>query len=375
MKINDGVLKNVEKAIFSLRSLYRARGYSQYKMSKFEEYDLYAENKNFLVSDSIITFTGMGGKLMALKPDVTLSIVKSTKDAEGTVNKVYYNENVYRTRGGDRDFSEIMQAGLECIGDIDDYYLSEVLMLAAESLEIISPDFVLDISHLGIVAEAIDRLGVTVSGRAQILSAIEDKNLHSALAVCEEEGVAKEKTELLKAVISCCGEPEKVLSELDPLLGDGSGRDAANELRRLLSMLGDSVPRDKIRIDFSVAGDMNYYSGIVMSGFIRGISKSVLSGGQYDNLLRKMGRRSGAVGFALYLDLLEELEDDRDEYDVDALIIYDENTDICALRSAADKLSASGMSVTAQKNIPEKMRYKQLMKITESGVEIIEQHA
>ncbi len=375
MKINDGVLKNVEKAIFSLRSLYRARGYSQYKMSKFEEYDLYAENKNFLVSDSIITFTGMGGKLMALKPDVTLSIVKSTKDAEGTVNKVYYNENVYRAEGGDRDFSEIMQAGLECIGDIDDYYLSEVLMLAAESLETISPDFVLDISHLGIVAEAIDRLGVTAGGRAQILSAIADKNLHSALAVCAEEGVAKENTELLKAVMSCYGEPEKVLSELDPLLGDGSGRDAANELKRILSMLGDSVPRDKIRIDFSVAGDMNYYSGIVMSGFIRGISKSVLSGGQYDNLLRKMGRRSGAVGFALYLDLLEELEDDRAEYDVDALIIYDENTDISALRSAADKLSASGMSVTAQKNIPEKMRYKQLMKITESGVEIIEKHA
>ncbi|MBQ8207470.1 MAG: ATP phosphoribosyltransferase regulatory subunit [Clostridia bacterium] len=375
MKINDNMLSATEKAIFALRSLYRSRGYSQYKMSKFEEYDLYAENKNFLVSDSIITFTGMGGKLMALKPDVTLSIVKSTNDAEGTVNKVYYNENVYRAKGGDRDFGEIMQAGLECIGEIDDYSLSEVLMLAAQSLGMISEDFVLDISHLGIVAEAIDILGVTVSGRAQILSAIADKNLHSALAVCSEEGVEEEKTKLLRALITCYGEPEKVLSELDPLLSDGNGRAAAEELKRLFLMLGNSVPRDKIRIDFSVAGDMNYYSGIVMSGFIRGISKSVLSGGQYDNLLRKMGRRSGAVGFALYLDLLEELEVDREEYDVDALIIYDENTDICALRNAADRLSAQGMSVTAQKNIPEKMRYKQLMKITESGVEIIEGHA
>ena len=75
MKINDSVLSPIEKAVFCLRELYRSCGYSQYKMSKFEEYDLYAENKNFLISDNIITFTGNGGKLMALKPDVTLSIV------------------------------------------------------------------------------------------------------------------------------------------------------------------------------------------------------------------------------------------------------------------------------------------------------------
>ena len=70
MKINDNVLSPIEKAVFCLRSLYRTYGYSQYKMSKFEEYDLYARNKSFLISDNIITFTGNGGKLMALKPDV-----------------------------------------------------------------------------------------------------------------------------------------------------------------------------------------------------------------------------------------------------------------------------------------------------------------
>lgn len=370
MKINDSMLSATEKAVFGLRSLYRSRGYSQYKMSKFEEYDLYAENKSFLVSDSIITFTGSGGKLMALKPDVTLSIVKSTKDVPGTVSKVYYNENVYRAKDGDRDFGEIMQAGLECIGDIDDYSISEVIMLASESLGMISEDYVLDISHLGIVSDAIDRLEVSVTGAAKILSAIADKNLHSAMAVCEEENVPEEKRELLRAIISSHGEPMAVLDSLDGMLGEG-GKAAANELKRLLSMLGDSVPTEKIRIDFSVAGDMNYYNGVVMSGFIRGISKSVLSGGQYGNLLRKMGRHSRAIGFALYLDLLEELEGEMDEFDVDALILYDENTDISALRRAADGLAKSGMSVSAQRFKPEKLRYKKLMKLTERGVEEI----
>jgi len=75
--ISASVLKNDEKAIFRLRELYSKYGYSRYKVSKFEEYDLYAHNKSFLVSENVLTFTDTDGRLMALKPDVTLSIVKN----------------------------------------------------------------------------------------------------------------------------------------------------------------------------------------------------------------------------------------------------------------------------------------------------------
>ena len=97
----DLVLKNEERVLFNLRALYQRYGYAQYKMSKFEEYDLYVRNKDFLVSDHMITFTDTNGKLMALKPDVTLSIIKNTQDVSDAVEKVYYNENVYRVSRGD----------------------------------------------------------------------------------------------------------------------------------------------------------------------------------------------------------------------------------------------------------------------------------
>lgn len=92
-------IKNDEEAILKFKNLYKKFGYRQYKMNKFEEYDLYAENKNFLLNSNIITFTDLNGKLMALKPDVTLSIAKNVKETEGT-QKLYYNENVYRARKG-----------------------------------------------------------------------------------------------------------------------------------------------------------------------------------------------------------------------------------------------------------------------------------
>ena len=58
------VLRGDERVALELRTLYGSRGYSQFKMSKFEEYDLYVRNKDFLISDSVITFTNPDGKLM-----------------------------------------------------------------------------------------------------------------------------------------------------------------------------------------------------------------------------------------------------------------------------------------------------------------------
>ena len=77
--MTDAAMKR-EGAVSRLRALYGRYGYSQYRMRKFEEYDLYVRNKSFLISDHIITFNQPGGKLMALKPDVTLSIVKNSKE-------------------------------------------------------------------------------------------------------------------------------------------------------------------------------------------------------------------------------------------------------------------------------------------------------
>lgn len=79
-----------------LNRLYEQYGYRKFKMSRFEDYDLYAQNRDFLRQDRIITFTDADGALKALKPDITLSIMKSNG---GDSEKVYYNENVCREVG------------------------------------------------------------------------------------------------------------------------------------------------------------------------------------------------------------------------------------------------------------------------------------
>ena len=301
MNIDINVLKNDEKAIFTLRTLYQKFGYKQYKMSKFEEYDLYVRNKNFLVSDNIITFTDTDGKLMALKPDVTLSIIKNTDDSAGKVQKVYYNENVYRVSKGTESYKEIMQAGLECIGDIGETDIYEVIMLACESLKSISGDYVLDISHLGIVSETIASLGLSGKAEKMLIKCISEKNIDEIRKICNSEGANPEKLEKL---ISMYGDSEKVIAELKSFVQGES----LNQLETVTCKLLEKGY--KVRIDFSVINDMSYYNGFVFKGFINGVSAGVLSGGQYDNLMLKMRKKSKAIGFAVYLDMLERMETD-----------------------------------------------------------------
>ena len=176
MELDFNILRSGEQTIFRLRSLYERYGYRRFKMSKFEEYDLYVRNKDFLVSDRMITFTDARGVLMALKPDVTLSIIKNTRDNEKGPRKVYYNETVYRTGKSNETFQEIVQTGLECIGDLDLYHIYEVIALAVESLAEISPDYVLDVSHMGLVSGFIEAAGVPLSDYAEIMSAVREKN-------------------------------------------------------------------------------------------------------------------------------------------------------------------------------------------------------
>ena len=347
MKFTDMGKSGGERALYSLKSLYEGYGYSHYKMSKFEEYELYVRNKSFLVSDHIITFTDVGGSLMALKPDVTLSIVKNSPEIESGVRKVYYNENVYRVPKGALSFKEIMQAGLECIGQIDKYSVAEVLTLAVKSLESVSGDYVLDVSHMGILSALIEEIGLSAKGKEALIACIGEKNIHGIDAVCASE--EKDAT-LIKRLIAMKGDYKEMLDILD---GTACYADAC-ELAEILSAVGG-----KVRVDFSVTDDMKYYSGIVFKGFIKGIPTSVLSGGRYDNLMKKMGKSSGAIGFAVYLDLLGELENTAPEFDGDMLVLYDANTDVKALLTLANKLASEGKTVATLTAAPERKKYKE----------------
>lgn len=371
MLSDERIIKNDERAIFSLRSLYSRYGYSQFKMSRFEEYDLYVKNKDFLVSDEVITFTDRSGRLMALKPDVTLSIIKNSVDKKNCVQKVYYNENVYRVSKGTHSFKEIMQAGLECIGDLHSYDIAEVVLLAVKSLALISDKYVLDISHMGLVAAILESSGLSHDGKAKAHTCLHQKNSHELRAICESENIAQESTSKLCALVENCGEIATVLSAISPMLTSDREKDAFEEFSTLCNIIEKSGYASSVTVDFSVGNDMKYYSGVVFKGYLEGIPTSILSGGQYDKLLKKMGRTSGAIGFALYLDLLERMDNTSNDYDIDTVLIYTEGTDPLTLTKAVEDISKE-TSVLVCTEKPKGVSSRRILALTDGRIETLE---
>ena len=187
-------LQPKERASFALRSLYETAGCRKYHMGRFEEYSLYQENRSFLSSEQVITFTDLDGRLLALKPDVTLSIAKTAQPAPGETLRYYYHENVYRPSAESHTFKEISQMGLELLGAVGEAEVQQAVCLAAQSLAALGAEWVLEVSHMGYLFGLFDALGVPEAARAQLLETASNfihqppEKLAAALDSCIQTG-------------------------------------------------------------------------------------------------------------------------------------------------------------------------------------------
>ena len=313
MEINEAILEEKERTGFLLRELFHRHGFSRYRMGKFEEYDLYSRNKDFLMSDGVITFTDTGGRLMALKPDVTLSMVKNLRDCGEGLQKLYYHENVYRVSAGADGFREETQVGVECMGRVDGKVISEVLRMAAESLATLSPSYVLEISHLDLLSALVDGVALDDGMRKSILACAGEKNLHGISEICRAAGLHPGAEEGLLALLGTYGPPRAILPTIRQIAAANGCAEAAQSLSQSVAGFMGTEAEEKIWIDFSATGDLKYYNGIAFKGFLRGIPDPVLSGGQYDALMRRMRRKDRAIGFAVFLNRLDRLTEKGEE--------------------------------------------------------------
>ena len=130
---------------------------------------------------------------------------------------------------------------------------------------------------------------------------------------------------------------------------------AVQELENILRCLKIGGNEEKVNLDFSIVNDMDYYTGIIFQGFINGVPSSILSGGRYDNLLRKLGKDADAIGFAVYLDLLERFDSKEKEYGVWIHSCFMRRARMWRLMAqAAQMLTDNGQSVLVQRKIRER---------------------
>ena len=303
----ERALRPEERLSARLRALYGAWGYAPYKVGRFEEYELYMRNKSFLTDERVLAFADTDGKLMALKPDITLSVVKNTREEDMPL-KIAYAESVYRVPRGAQGFREIMQAGVEAIGELSPWDFCEVLLLAAASLRLIRPEgWQMDVSDMGIIAAVLSGAALTAQEQAELLFEIRSKNAQGLSQRCEALGVREETRRQLLALVEISGALLPALQQLEAAGLPDACRPPMEALRAF-GEAANALDLGRISRDFSAASDMRYYNGVLFAGFVDGVHTSVRSGGRYDPLMARMGKRGKAIGFAVYLDQAAALE-------------------------------------------------------------------
>lgn len=347
MKLNIDRLPKEEELPLKLRSLYERYGYARYRMGKFEPYDLYMENKQFLKSEGIITFTDATGRLMALKPDVTMSIVKNVGADDGS-RKYYYNENVFRIEQGGREYREIRQMGVEYIGADTAYAEAEVVKLAVDTLSEISAEYTLDISHMGFISGLLIALGIEGEAADETLAALKRKDAGTLARIAGERSLGLREKDAFTALARFRQPLGEAVGALTGLALSPEMEDAAAELAVLSETLTAFGCAEGVHVDFSVINGLDYYNGLVYRGYVREAPRAVLAGGRYDNLLRRFGKPQGAAGFALYLGELDRMLYEPREYDADVLLVYGGASPARVALEAA-RIAGGGESVRAER--------------------------
>lgn len=323
-----------------LNGLYQQYGYRKFKLTKFEPYDLYADNRDFLNTNQLITFTDLDGSLLALKPDVTLSIVKSNA---GGAEKVYYNETVYRPK--DNHYREILQSGVECLGSIDVYAEAEVIALAAKSMALISDNFVIRVSDAAFLNQMFDSMELSAGTVKEVLGLLSMKNSAGLDRLVERGVMTKASAANLKGIIDMYLPFREGVETITRLAFSNAAARTAEHLGELADVLQSFGVLPHIYLDFSLVNSLDYYQGIMFQGAAEEIPFTVLNGGRYDRLPEKMGKRIGAIGFALYLDTVENYRKQKKEFDVDYLITYEDDDDFCQLAAVVERMTACGVRV------------------------------
>ncbi|MDR2132451.1 MAG: ATP phosphoribosyltransferase regulatory subunit [Clostridiales Family XIII bacterium] len=294
-----------------LRGIFEKRGYREVRTPGLEFYDVFSSKAAYYRPESMYKLTDDRGRLMAVRPDSTIPIARMTATklkGSALPIRIYYAQQVFRRQPelrGKR--AEIMQMGVELIGDSSFESDVEILTAAAEALDACSPSpFRIELGHVGVFNRLISLLEADPGEKERIHGHIAAKN-YAALSDVLEGAPQTDVADMLRALPRLFGGHE-ALEEARALF---RGRDPVLPsmlayLERVYGILRGLDLGDRVMIDFGLVNQAEYYSSLVFKGYTDFSGEAVLFGGRYDGLFKDFGEDLPATGFALHVDALAE---------------------------------------------------------------------
>lgn len=306
--LNDCTIrKNIENY---LRGLFESAGYSELNTPCLEFYDVFNKETVYFPQETMYKLSDRKGRLMVLRPDCTVPIARvvATRLREAKLPiRLFYNQSVYtpsRTNAGKSD--EIFQSGIELIGSASRKADLEVLTLAAEVLSHCDSDkFRLEIGDSGFFKVLIGKLTDDPEIKEKIRALIEAKNYPALNDFLDTFG-SNSVISTLKQLPSLFG-GEEVFDKVAKYYHDAETDKILSDLKWIYTELSKLGYEGKITVDLGIVNRADYYTGVIMKGYLQGYGDEVLSGGRYDKLISEFGYDVHATGFAVNVDAVAEI--------------------------------------------------------------------
>ena len=327
----------------TLLRLFKSRGYSEIITPGLEFFDVFNMKSRYFPQENLYKMTDSKGRLIVMRPDSTMPIARVVatrlRDAELPL-KLCYNQTVYRNESllkGRSD--ETVQAGIELIGSEMKMADLEVISAAVDALKAFGLEFSLEIGHIGVFKTLVERLDADEKDKDYIRKLIENKNFPALNDFLDTFG-SNSITVALKKLPALFG-GEEVFEKAEEVLPDENVKRILDELREIYCDIAEICGNEgNITVDLGLVNKTDYYTGLIIKGYLKGHGEEVISGGRYNKLISDFGYDIPAVGFAVNVNAISKVIERNGilptEPSPDVIVYAEEGCEAAAIKQARE---------------------------------------
>ncbi len=301
-----------QKLMHAWVSAAEKNGFVRYETPIVEPLSLLERKAGEEISDQIYGFTDKSDRQIALRPEITPSmvrIVSGNREAFTTQGKVYSIGQCFRyERASLGRKREHFQWNIDIVGEeksVAEAYLLKTAVEALEALGFSARDFQIHVNNRQLVTDFLTQIGIAADNILGVMGVMDKKDKVSPEAFAEMLQEINVSNNQIKAIVSFMD--ARSLAEIEAFgLADAKG---LNDMKVFLAACEALGIRDCITINPAIVRGLAYYTGIVFEAFDTGRQfRAIFGGGRYDNLFEKLtGRPLAACGLGFGDVVIEEL--------------------------------------------------------------------
>ncbi|WP_099156543.1 ATP phosphoribosyltransferase regulatory subunit [Virgibacillus ndiopensis] len=307
--VNTISLKDYQKRehlLTKIKNRFSTYGYKQIQTPTFEQYDLYKTIAGTINSDEMIKVIDPSGKVLVLRPDVTIPItriVATNKQIPSSEERFFYISHVFRNSIVQQDKKEHTQAGIENFGPSTPALDAEIIALAIQTVNDLGfNNFKLEIGHAGFFKELLKQINISEQETTQLKQMIQAKNFSEIKPFLEKLSINTDVRHSLQQIPFLYGNTEDVMKRAEAVILNERMNDTLHNLIEVNELLKIYKLDQFVSFDLGLINHMNYYSDIIFQGFVENFGKPVLMGGRYNHLAEQFNTKIPAIGFACDVD-------------------------------------------------------------------------